>query len=536
MACHASANEEEAKGDATVQNVGLCNKCKATVPCEFETRNGQKWILKDCPTCGRTESMVSSDAAAWQAKRDMWSYVPTEPEECGLRCDQCNRDHHPNMVFLDVTNRCNMNCPICIATIRGMGFDFNPPMAYFEKIFAALGKMPIPPVVQLFGGEPTVRNDLPDIIATARRYGLKPHVTTNGIRLADEEYCKMLCDMRVPMRFGFDGSDPEIYEKLRDNRGCAAKKLQGLANLKKHSRRRHTIISCAAKGINDKHMGDLIQFAHDNRDLISDLGIIPLTENWEEGAFDVNATTTMEDVEKMVQQAVPGGGVEFVPAGLSYSMKLPRLFFRKNPRSETLLLAGVHPNCESLTLLISDGKTFRGANHYLKKSFTQAAVEFASLSDKINPKLSRLDRDKFFQRLRGQLLIVRTFAGWVLRTVNVSALTDGHPVTGVVKAAWGAIFRGSSAKAGPGSKNRRPRRILRVAMLPFEEQHSVDGARMENCKAAFAYEDPDDGKVKFFGACLWYPYRNAILKRLADKYGQGGAKQLAPEDTPAGDS
>ena len=119
------------------------------------------------------------------------------------------------------------------------------------------------------------------------------------------------------------------------------------------------------------YIADFFQFIHENRDLISDVGIIPLTENWEPGTFDAAKTTTMEDVEKMVQAGRPGGEVEFIPAGLSYAMKKPRSFFRKSPRSEVLLLAGVHPNCESMTLLISDGKTYRGINHYLKKPFTR---------------------------------------------------------------------------------------------------------------------------------------------------------------------
>ena len=498
------------------KNLGLCNKCRARVPAEFFNRAGAVWIRKDCPACGPNESLVSSDAAEWQRKRDLRHYVPTDPVACSLNCDRCHKNHSPNMVFLDVTNRCNMNCPICIATIRGMGFDFNPPMAYFEKIFAELGKMNPQPVVQLFGGEPTVRNDLLEIIAIARRHGLRPHVTTNGVRLADEEYCKMLCQANVPMRIAFDGRSPDIYEKLRNNRGAYEKKMQALENLKKHSRRKQTIIACAAAGINDQYIGDLLGYIHDNRDLFSDIGIIPLTENWEPGEFDAAKTTTMEDVEKMVRNAIPGGEVEFIPAGLSYALKKPRSFFRKNPRSEVLLLAGVHPNCESFTLLISDGKAYRGINHFLTKPLSQAATEFADLAESIQPRLDRLDPGKFFQRLRGQLLCVATFGPWIFRTINFRNLTGGRPITGMIKAAWSGIFR---QPAPDGSKSRRPRRILRVAMLPFEEQHSIDAARLENCKAVFAYEDASDGKVKHIPACLWYPYRNDLLKELSAKYG-----------------
>ncbi|MCX5684238.1 MAG: radical SAM protein [Planctomycetota bacterium] len=508
-------------------NVGLCNKCRARVPAEFFERDGQTWIRKVCPECGPNESLVSADAKVWQAKRDLWQYVPTDPVACTLNCDRCKVDHKPNMVFLDVTNRCNMNCPICIATIRGMGFDFNPPLAYFEKIFAELGRMVPQPVVQLFGGEPTVRSDLLEIIGIARKNGLRPHVVTNAVRLADEAYCKKLCDARVPLRLGFDGRNADIYEKMRHNRSAYAKKMKALENLKKFSRRKHSIIAAAAWGINDQYIGDLIQFVHDNRDLISDLGIIPLTENWEPGTFDAAKTTTMEDVEKMVQQAIPGGEVEFIPSGLAYSAKKPRSFFRKNPRSEVLLQAGVHPNCESFTLLISDGKQYRGINHYLKVPFSKATVNFAALSKKIEPALDKLDPKKFFQMWRGRLLCIRTFLPWALRTVDWVRLADGKPVRGFFKTLWQGIFRPQLAEGLASS--RRPRRVLRLGMLPFEEQHSVDAARMESCKAVFAYEDPDDGKVKTIPACLWYPYRNAILEKLSKKYGIAGKTDMVAE-------
>ena len=61
--------------------------------------------------------------------------------------------------------------------------------------------------------------------------------------------------------------------------------------------------------------------------------------------------------------------------------------------------------------------------------------------------------------------------------------------------------------------------MVRVAVLPIEEQHSIDAARLRSCKAVFAYEDVDDGTVKYFPACSWYPYRNPLLKKISQKYG-----------------
>lgn len=499
-------------------NLGLCNKCRARVPSEFFARDGQMWIRKACPNCGTTESMVSSRAGAWQSKRDLWQYVPLGRVACRMNCDRCEIDHHPNIVFVDVTNRCNMNCPICIATIKDMGFDFNPPVTYFDKLFAEVARLEPKPVLLFFGGEPTVRDDLLEIITIAKKRGLRPHVVTNGIRLANEEYCRKLCEAQVPLRFGFDGRSPDIYERLRRNRPAYDKKMRALANLSKYSRRRHTIMATIGRGFNDEHLADLFQFCHENRDLISDIGLIPLTENWQPGTFDAGAHTTMEDVEEMVEQSIPGGQVEFIPAGLSYALKKPRSFFRKNPRSEVLLLAGVHPNCESMALLISDGRSYRGMNYYLRKPFHQAATEIAALCHKIEPKLHRLDAKRFFPRLCGQALILWALLPWVFTRIRFGRLVGGWLL------ALGGLILGASAPRPDGDKaiRRRKRRILRVGVLPFEEEHSIDAARLEKCKAVFAYEDAEDGRVKYIPACLWYPYRNPILEKLSKKYGVVG--------------
>ncbi len=504
---------------------------RARVPAEFFFRDGQVLIRKHCSEHGQSESLVSSDSEAWQAKRNLWQYVPSDPVACTLKCDRCRVDHNPNIVFLDVTNHCNMNCPICIASVPKMGFDYNPPIEYFEKVFAHISQWNPKPRVQLFGGEPTVRNDLLDIIMLARKHGLRANVTTNGIRLADEDYCRKLCEARVQMRFAFEGFSPDIYERLRNNRGAYEKKVKGLDNLKKYTRVKQTIISCFAWGINDQHLAGLIEYVHANRDWVNELAIIPLAETWDPKEFDAAPACTLEDVEKMVRQAVPGNEVEFIPAGLSYSLVLPRRFLRRNPRSDILLLAGVHPNCESVTVLISDGKRYRGVNHYLKVPFGQAAAEFAALCRKIEPRLSRLDPGKWFQRLQGQVLCLRVFVPFALRNVRLRRAI-GNPFAMLAR----SIFK-RHARHKDDAPVRRRRRMLRVAMLPFEEQHSVDAGRLENCKSVFTYEDTDTGRMQSIPACMWVPYRNGVLKKIAEKYGvvDGAGRLRTPGTATAAD-
>jgi hypothetical protein len=476
-----------------MQSIGLCNDCRERVPAEYFFPDGQVWLRKCCPRCGITQSLVSSDAAAWQAKRGLWEGM-SGTSACALHCDRCPSHPAPAMLFLDVTNHCNMDCPICGFSLRRMDFDFNPPLTYFEKVFAAVARLHPRPVVNLF----------------------ETQVTTNGIRLADEDYCRRLCQANVGLRLSFDGRDRRIYERLRNNGRAYDLKMKGLANLKKYSRRRHTLIVCAAAGVNDRALADLFQFCHENRELIGDVGIIPLYESWEPGVFHVEQHTTAEDVERMVRAAVPGGGVEFIPAGMTHWIRVLRPFFHDRPTSKFLQFAGVHPNCESITFLIPDGRSFAGISRYLTKPLPQAAGEFADRVKKIQPQLDRLDPAKFFPRMRGKLLCLETLLPWLLRTIELRRVFGDNLLLGPLQTAW-RLWRRHRTKRRTGRL--APITYLRVAVLPFEELHSIDSERLKSCRVGMPYEDVATGQVKIIPHCIWFPYRDALLRKIADKYG-----------------
>ena len=493
-------------------NYGVCESCKKRIPTTHVIREGRVYVSKQCPDCGTTESLVSSDAATWQRKRDIWQFRPDEPLTCSLRCETCRREHHPRMVFLDVTNRCNMNCPICIANIPGMGFEFHPPMAYFRRVLAGLAAMDPKPTVQLFGGEPTVRDDLFEIIDLCREHGLRVRLVTNGLRLADEDYCKKLCATKVPVLIAFDGRDPEIYTRLRKSPDALDKKLQALQNLKKHSQRKNTIMCCVARHVNDRHMADLIVFCHENRDIVSSMHLIPLTETWEEGEFETDVTTTIEDVEQIVGEAFPGEKVEFVSAGLGHHLKAAMSFFG-SPR---LTFGGAHPNCESMTALFSEGDRFRPVAHYLKRPLDDAAREVVVLGRKLEPRLARLDRARWLDRWRGRLIVIRTLAGPALRTLDLRKILKGNRALAILRI-LGGLLAGRRLK-DQLRRHTRIQAVLHMIVLPFEEYHSIEGARLENCPSGFVYEDPDTGAIKTIPVCAWSLYRTEIQRKIAEKY------------------
>jgi hypothetical protein len=493
-------------------NLGVCSKCRAFVPVEHVSRDGKVYLRKSCPDCGPTEALVSTDDRAWRRKRNLWQYTQAEATPCDLRCTQCGHDHRPSMVFVDVTNRCNMNCPICIANIPAMGFRFEPPMEYFEKLFAGLAGLAPEARINLFGGEPTVRDDLFDIIHVARANGFRPRIVTNGLRLADEAYCKEVVEAGVPVLFALDGLSAGVYARLRKNPGAFQTKMRALENLKKSGARRNTIMTCVARKINEHEMGDLIRFCHANRDFIRCMHMIPLTETWEEGEFETDVATTTEDVERIIAAAVPEGPVEFWPAGLPARWG-QALRFVGSPK---LTFGGVHPNCEASTLLLSDGEQYRGIGYYTRRPVSQVAATVTDLSLRLAPLLSRLDLNRPLQRAWGTVLVLLRLGPPVVRFLNWRRIMKGNPVAAVVRILAG-LAAGRELKDVLRA-NARIQDAMLMIILPFEEYHSVESERLRHCKTAFAYVDPDTEEVRLVPTCTWPLYRSAIQRKIADKY------------------
>jgi hypothetical protein len=493
---------------ASVQNLGICPKCDQIVPLHHEKRNGFVYVVKNCPACGATEAKVASDPERWQAKRDMLGYASEARATCSLRCTECNHGKTPTLVFLDVTNRCNMNCPICLANIPAMGFQFDPPMAYFEKVFAELAKIDPKPRIQLFGGEPTCRDDLIDIINRAKSYGLSARVVTNGLRLADEEYCRRLLETGTQLMFAFDGRQPEIYRKLRKSERSCELKIQALDNVRKHFKSKVTLMACAGLGVNDQYLGDLVQFCHERRDYIAALDLIPLVETWGPEAVEAG-DTTIDDVERMLRDALPG--TEFVPSGVFYGFKTLRNVF--NVR---FTFGGAHPNCESVTMLVSDGARYHPVSKYLKMPLAQVATEAMALDEKMGRRLERSLWGKVFG-LRGKQLVL----GWAIlrllkRVVNFRELFGDHPAISIMKIT-GGLLTGKKFK-DLLRRHSRGENILRVIVLPFEEPKNAETARLVECPAQFAYEHPLTREIQFMPVCAWSVYKNRVLRETARHY------------------
>ncbi|MCP4688936.1 MAG: radical SAM protein [Desulfobacterales bacterium] len=492
-----------------VINRGFCQKCDQIVEVSHQDEGGRVYLVKHCPDCGDTRFPVSNDAARYHEKRRLAEYECEARRTCKLNCFDCDHGKLPSLVFIDITNRCNMNCPICLANIPAMGFRFDPPIQYFEKIFQKLTRFKPRPKIQIFGGEPTVREDLIDIIKMAKTYGISSRVVTNGIRLADEAYCKELLATKCQLMFSFDGRGREIYNVLRKNPKTLELKLKALENIRKHRKAKITIMCAAGEGINDRYMPDLLDFCHDGRDYIAALDMIPLVANW--GPEEIPAgSSTMEDVERIMGEAREG--IEFFPAGLLFKVKNLKETF-----DLTLTFGGAHPNCESVSLLISDGEKYQPLSRFLKIPQNQLLREALRLDERMGKILERSLIAKKFGKNGKKLIAGLMVLNFLRKNVNYNRVFGGDIAIKALKIAAGLI-RGEKLK-NLLRRYTRCQSILRMIVLPFEEKACIESARLVDCPASFAFENPRTEKICLMPVCSWPIFKNDVLRKTAEKYG-----------------
>jgi uncharacterized radical SAM superfamily Fe-S cluster-containing enzyme len=238
----------------------LCPVCKRRLPAAYVREEQSVNLWRNCPEHGDFSVPV------WCNYFDFSTWIKNAPvlregenPACPSGCGFC-ADHKQGTccVLLPVTSRCNLRCRYCFADPDGTA---DKPL---DEIKESLKKLSVPgqTLVQLSGGEPTLREDLTDIVAGAKSAGCRyVQLNTNGIRLAEDKFlAEDLANAGLSFVFlQFDSLNDDVYEKLR-GRPLRAIKEKAIANCAEH-RIGVTIVPTLVPGVNTQEIGDIIRFA-----------------------------------------------------------------------------------------------------------------------------------------------------------------------------------------------------------------------------------------------------------------------------------
>lgn len=247
------------------------------------------------------------------------------PYDCGLCPD---REQHSCLTLIEVSDRCNLSCPICYADsgteeISPTGHQprRHRSLEQIEKMLdAVVANEGEPQIVQLSGGEPTIHPEFFQIMDLAKRKPIRHlMINTNGVRIAnDREFCDRLSQYMPEI---------EVYLQFDSFEATALKELRG-ADLREVRKRviahlnefniSTTLVVTLKKGLNDHEMGKIIEYALQQR-CIRGVTFQPIQAARRLDGFDAKRDRyTLTEVHRGTQSFWESISVNFEVKFLSY--------------------------------------------------------------------------------------------------------------------------------------------------------------------------------------------------------------------------
>ncbi len=262
----------------------LCPDCLAILDAEVYEQGGKIWIRKTCKDHGEFNELYWGSSELYRraqryardGKGVENPYVTKQTPVCPVDCGLCNLHmSHTALGNIVVTNRCDLNCWYCFFFAEKAGYVYEPSLEQIRLMARAFrNEKPVPcNAVQLTGGEPTIREDLVDIIRICREEGIE-HVqlNTDGIRLSTDPTLAMRVRKAGvnTLYMSYDGTTLQTNPKNHREVGGA------LANCKRADVG-VVIVPTVIRGVNDSDVGNIIRFALKNLNPIRGVNFQPVS-------------------------------------------------------------------------------------------------------------------------------------------------------------------------------------------------------------------------------------------------------------------
>ncbi len=457
----------------------LCPECMKVIEAEVVEEDGKALIRKECPEHGKFEDIYYSDVEIYKRFEkfaeigDGIENPRTEKQRgCPFDCGICpNHKTHTVLSIIDVTNRCNLRCPICFANAAAAGYVYEPTFDQIKEMMRNLraNKPTPPPAVQFSGGEPTLRDDLPDIVRAAKEAGFwHIEVNTNGIRLAkDLDFIKRLREAGVSTIYlQFDGMTPEPTIKARGV-DILPLKFKAIENCRKAGLTSIVLVVTLVKGVNDGQLGDIIRFAAENKDIVRCVNVQPVSfagriSQEERERWRITIPDFMKAVEEQTGGQIKTSDFYPVPSTMSISR------FTSAYTSKGFVKFSCHEHCGTATyVFVEDGRLI-------------PITRFVDV-----PKLFGL-LDKYAEQLRKggfavKARVLAKAAKEVPGTIDTSKAPKGLNLSKIIMNVLGTGSYDALAEFHE--------RAILLACMHFMDPYNFDLGRVERCGIHYAVPD-----------------------------------------------
>jgi len=276
----------------------------------------------------------------------------------------------PVLSEIAVTYRCQNNCVFCYADSPARG-DKSKEMttAQVKKIIDRIFDEAHCPTVSFTGGEPTLRSDLPELIAYAKGKGMRVNLITNGLRCADPEFVSALAAAGLDSaQVSLEGPRAEVHDVAVGHPGAFAKTTRAVHVLR--AAHIHTHTNTTICGVNRDHILELVDYIADElqSEYFSMNVVICTGTPVRKTGVDVTYTEVAPLIEQ-IQRRAKEKGVRFI-----WYSPIPYCIF--NPITHSLGSKSC-ACCDGLLSVAPDGELLpcssfeRGIGNLLDKSFDE---------------------------------------------------------------------------------------------------------------------------------------------------------------------
>jgi hypothetical protein len=307
----------------------VCPVCLRAIPARHVTEGGSTYLVKACPEHGEFRTVAwrgGPSLASWSRPK-----IPSPPRRpgapvdrgCPFDCGLCAAHRqHTCTALVEVTWRCDLHCPVCFAS-AGDTPPPDPRAGAVAEILDRVMEQSGPCNLQFSGGEPTVRHDLPLLVALAKSRGFPfVQLNTNGLRIAREDgYARRLAEAGLDSVFlSFDGVTDAPYEALRGRPLLRAKRraVDALAEAGVGV----VLVPTVMPGVNDHELGGILRLGASLAPAVRGVHFQPVSYfgRYPQAAGDEERITLPEVMAAL--EAQTGGMVhaaDFLPPGCEHA-------------------------------------------------------------------------------------------------------------------------------------------------------------------------------------------------------------------------
>src|ERR1700716_1362910 len=481
-------------------------------------RDGQVWMVKDCPQHGHYEDMMAVDSKwlNWIEKQYPGRDIPAHnDEDLHKHGSSPVRYGRGSVLTVDLTNRCNMMCDPCFMDANQVGYVHELGWDEIQKTLDnALKIKPRRQMsVQFSGGEPTMSPYFLQAVSYARKIGYNSvQAATNGIEFAkSKEFCKKAFDagMRYAyLQFDGIGNDANGHRQIGN---LFDVKLRAIENMHEAGIEIVLVVTIV-NNVNNDQVGTVVKFAMENPKKIAFVSFQPVSFTGRDEDIKperrlrqrYTLSHLAKDVSSQVGKVEPTRDwfpISFVSTFAGFSDMV-----KGQESTWGSLSCGCHPNCGVGTALMINKETKEWAPVPRFLDAVQLTKDVTDITDAA--------RGKNFSNFMMAMALLKNYKPFQgPKGLKLYDLFKKFDKT------W-ALTKGAEKKYGRTSPDRTyqdamkrrqtdPWNFLFIAGMWFQDLFNYDFRRTEMCIIPYATQQ---GEISFCAYNTGIGWRNIIEK------------------------